>query len=159
MRYLEADGGAGAGGECIFCAKPARGRDREEFVLLRGERSFAMLNIYPYNAGHLMVAPYRHVADLEGLEPQEAAEIFSLASRCIAALKRTMRPEGVNLGANLGKAAGAGYDTHLHLHVVPRWVGDTNFMPVVGETKVLPEALEETYAKLERALEEAAPDG
>ncbi len=131
---------------------PAVRPDLDEFILERGRHCFVVMNIYPYNSGHVMVAPYRHVAELEALEPGETAELMELAARCTTALKRAMHPEGINLGINLGKAAGAGYDAHLHLHIVPRWVGDTNFMPVVGETKVLPETLEETYARLKSAL-------
>lgn len=138
---------------CIFCEKPATSDDESQFILRRGKHCFALLNIYPYNTGHLMIAPYRHVGDLEAFTMEESSELLELATLCVRAIKQCMRPEGMNLGINLGKAAGAGFDAHLHLHVVPRWVGDTNFMPVVGETKVLPEALERTYAKIKEALE------
>jgi ATP adenylyltransferase len=152
MRYIDDIDKIKTEGSCIFCDKPHCETDLDEFILERGLHCFVIMNIYPYNPGHVMVAPYRHVAELEALEAGETAELMELAARCTAALKRTMHPEGINLGINLGKAAGAGYDAHLHLHIVPRWVGDTNFMPVVGETKVLPETLEETYAKLKAAL-------
>jgi ATP adenylyltransferase len=111
-----------------------------------------MLNAYPYSNGHLMVAPYRHVADLADLTPDEAAGLWNEASACVELLQRTVAPHGFNLGMNLGRVAGAGFAGHLHLHVVPRWEGDTNFMPVLADIRVLPEALAETYRKLHAAL-------
>lgn len=152
MKYIDDIDRIRQEGSCIFCDKPGCEVDLEEFVLERGRHTFIIMNIYPYNPGHVMVAPYRHVAELESLEPGEVSELMEMASRCTAALKQVMRPEGINLGINLGKAAGAGYDAHLHLHIVPRWVGDTNFMAVLGDTRVLPETLEQTYAKLKSAL-------
>ncbi len=137
---------------CIFCEKPPLGDDEKELILERGRRCFALMNLYPYNTGHLMVAPYRHVASLEDLESEEAVELMDLTTRCVKAIKQAMSPEGMNLGINLGKAAGAGFDAHMHMHVVPRWVGDTNFMPVIGETKVMPETIEQTYARLKKNL-------
>lgn len=153
MKYLDDISGAGHDDACIFCEKPQALNDEDQFILRRGKYCFALLNIYPYNTGHLMVAPYRHVGDLEALTTEESSELLELATLCVRAIKQCMHPEGINLGVNLGKAAGAGFDAHLHLHVVPRWVGDTNFMPVVGETKVLPEALEQTYLKIRSALD------
>jgi ATP adenylyltransferase len=153
MKYIDDISGGGHDDACIFCEKPATLEDEAQFILRRGKHCFALLNIYPYNTGHLMVAPYRHVADLEDLTIEESSELLELASLCVQAIKECMHPEGMNLGINLGKAAGAGFDAHLHLHVVPRWVGDTNFMPVVGETKVLPEALEQTYTRIKSALD------
>ncbi len=135
-------------GGCIFCDKPKLGNDEEAYILARGDRAFVMLNAYPYNPGHLMVAPFRHIADLEELTDQEMADASFLLQRSIRALKEVSSPHGFNLGMNLGKVAGAGVADHLHWHVVPRWDGDTNFMPVVGETKVLPELLSSTYTKL-----------
>ena len=154
MRYLEDIGRLRREGGCIFCEKPPRSRDQEDLILERGSHCFSLLNLYPYNPGHAMVAPYRHVGELESLACEEWEEMHLLSARLIRALKASIGPDGFNLGLNLGKAAGAGYDAHLHLHLVPRWVGDTNFMPVLGETKVLPESLEQTYAKLKKALEE-----
>jgi ATP adenylyltransferase len=129
------DGNEGEGG-------PARQ------TLLRSELAFVILNGYPYNPGHLLVAPNRHVAELEGLDGPELTEVSHLLQRSIGALKEASRPDGFNLGMNLGRVAGAGVPEHLHWHVVPRWSGDTNFMPIVGRTRVLPELLADTYARL-----------
>ncbi len=132
---------------CIFCDLPAK-EDEEALILSRSERAFALLNAYPYNAGHLMVAPFRHVGDLEGLADEELLEMDRLLRRSVEALREVAEPDGFNLGMNLGRVAGAGVPDHLHWHVVPRWDGDTNFMPVVGDTKVLPELIRESYEKL-----------
>lgn len=153
MQYLEGIEKLREEESCIFCEKPGRKEDEKDLILARGKRCFAMMNLYPYNPGHAMIAPYRHTGELESLDGEEWEELHLLASRLIKALKECVNPEGFNLGLNLGKAAGAGFDAHLHLHVVPRWVGDTNFMPVLGQTKVLPESLAQTYAKLKSALE------
>ena len=132
---------------CIFCL--ARdGDDEERFVVTRGERAFVLLNAFPYSSGHLMVAPTRHVGELAALEDDEALEIHRLATQALAALGATYGPDGYNLGWNLGRVAGAGVLDHVHLHVVPRWAGDTNFMPVLADVKVLPEHLEATRARL-----------
>jgi len=132
---------------CIFCA--ARdGGDEERLVVSRGERAFVLLNKFPYASGHLMVAPSRHVGEFGELEDEEALELHRLAARGIAALAETFAPQGYNLGWNLGRIAGAGVIDHVHLHVVPRWAGDTNFMPVLADVKVLPEHLVETRRKL-----------
>ncbi|MEW6553092.1 MAG: HIT domain-containing protein [Actinomycetota bacterium] len=139
---------------CIFCTKPQEGDDRGALILHRGSSAFAIMNLYPYNTGHVMAAPYRHVGDLELLEPEEMRELMELTTLMITVIKRQMQPQGFNLGANLGKAAGAGYDEHLHMHIVPRWQGDTNFMPVVGEAKVMPEGLAGTYERLLKGLGE-----
>jgi ATP adenylyltransferase len=124
-------------------------------VLVRRTHCYVVLNLYPYNPGHLMVVPYAHSADLPGLDPHAANELFDTGRRCVALLGVAMQPHGFNLGMNLGRTAGAGIEEHLHLHVVPRWTGDANFMPIVGGTKMVPEALEQTYAKL-RPLFEAS---
>lgn len=147
MEYIKS-AGAEAQGECIFCDLPAKGDDEAVFIVARTDRAFAILNAYPYNPGHLMVAPFRHIGELEGLEESELLETGRLLQRSIRALRDVMQPHGFNLGMNLGRIAGAGLPDHLHWHVVPRWDGDTNFMPVLGQTKVLPELLEETYGKL-----------
>ncbi|HWE10962.1 MAG TPA: HIT domain-containing protein [Solirubrobacteraceae bacterium] len=141
-------------GECIFCAA-ARGEGADGgLVLDRGRQCFAMLNSFPYASGHTMVVPYRHVGDLLSLGQEELGEIMQLAQRIVRALTAVMSPEGFNIGLNLGEAAGAGIAEHLHLHVVPRWAGDTNFMPVLAETNVLPQALEATRDALAAALAE-----
>ncbi len=138
--------------ECLFCALPKSNVDEALLILHRGKSCFVILNAFPYNPGHLMVVPYRHVADYESLSDPELLEMHRLAGDCIAALKRTMAPHGFNMGINLGRIAGAGVDGHVHLHVVPRWSGDTNFTTVIGEMRVLPEALSVTWAKLKEAL-------
>ena len=137
---------------CIFCAA-AEGRGRDgDLVLERGERCFAMLNAFPYASGHAMVSPYRHIAEMQAMERDEMAELMHLAQRTVLALGEVMSPQGFNVGLNLGEVAGAGIAEHLHLHVVPRWAGDTNFMPVLADTHVLPQALEATHAALTAAL-------
>ena len=134
--------------ECIFCAKPVEQRDAENFILYRGQHGFIILNAYPYNNGHLLVVPYAHVPTLEQLDDATSAELLLLARRSLAALRRAMSPEGYNVGVNIGRAAGAGIADHVHMHVVPRWGGDTNFMPVVGSVRLIPELLETTYRNL-----------
>jgi ATP adenylyltransferase len=133
---------------CLFCEKPKEGDDEKALIVARSELSFAMLNRYPYNSGHLMVAPFRHVGELEKVEDDESLDVQRLLQRCVEALKEAMQPDGFNIGMNLGTVAGAGIPDHLHWHVVPRWTGDTNFMPVLGETKVLPETLAESFGRL-----------
>ncbi len=137
---------------CIFCAKPESGDDRAALILHRGATAFVIMNLYPYNTGHVMVAPFRHAGDLEDLEEAERAELMELTLLMVRAVRSAMRPPGFNLGMNMGKAAGAGYDQHLHMHVVPRWQGDTNFMPVLAGSKVMPESITATYDRLLQAL-------
>lgn len=137
---------------CIFCDKPKAGDDRAHYIVHRGAHSFVILNAFPYNNGHIMVAPYEHIADLEELPPATAGDMMALAQLATRALKATFFPDGINLGFNLGAAAGAGIADHLHMHLVPRWVGDTNFMPVIGDTRVIPESLEQTFDKLSEAF-------
>jgi ATP adenylyltransferase len=137
---------------CIFCGRLALGDDEKALILTRSQLAFAILNAYPYNPGHLMVAPLRHVGELEALRPDELADASALLQRSVRALKEASGPDGFNIGLNLGRVAGAGVPGHVHWHVVPRWNGDTNFMAVVGETRVLPEALAATYAKLKPLL-------
>ena len=141
-------------GGCVFCAAAAGENDREWLVVHRATHHFVILNRFPYTSGHLMVVPYAHLADLEELPADALPEMMSLGQRAVRHLKKLYRPDGLNLGMNLGEAAGAGIASHLHLHVLPRWVGDTNFMTVTGETRVLPEALEVTWEKLRAAFEE-----
>jgi ATP adenylyltransferase len=152
MEYIKSAGAENQEG-CIFCDLPAKGDDEAVFILARTDRAFTILNAYPYNPGHLMVAPLRHVGEMEELDEAELLDTNRLLQRSIRALREVMEPQGFNLGMNLGRIAGAGLPDHLHWHVVPRWGGDTNFMPVLGETKVLPELLSETYAKLRPSLE------
>ena len=151
--------GGGESAGCIFCDKLREQRDRENLILVRGQQAFVLLNLYPYNSGHLMVAPYVHTGDLANLEPSVLADLWGLGQRAVAALSAEYQPHGYNLGMNLGRVAGAGIPDHLHLHVVPRWNGDTNFMPIMAETKVLPESLDQTYQRLRRHFGEQVPDG
>ncbi len=137
---------------CLFCRVAARATDRDDLVLARRPNAVLMLNRYPYNPAHLMVAIRRHVPSFQGLSPAEGAELLELTSLAERALEAEYRPHGMNAGVNLGHVAGAGIPGHLHLHLVPRWNGDTNFMPVVGETRVLPESLSRTWTRLRRAI-------
>jgi len=139
---------------CIFCSQPAEHRDPEHHILHRGEHCFMMLNLYPYNNGHLMIAPYGHVGSLELLDAVTLGELMAQAQLALRALGRTMNPDGFNMGINQGKAAGAGFADHIHYHIVPRWHGDTNFMPVLADIRVIPEHLDTTYQKLLGALKE-----
>jgi ATP adenylyltransferase len=140
------------GDECIFCAAARGEEERSKWVVDRGERCFTILNTFPYAPGHVMVAPVRHVAELEDLDEDEAVEVMALARRAVLALRTAMAPHGFNVGLNLGEVAGAGIADHLHLHVVPRWQGDNNFMPVLSDTRVIPQALEATKDALAGAL-------
>ncbi len=142
---------------CIFCAKAAENRDQENLIVHRAARNFVLLNLYPYTNGHLMIVPYEHVATLEEAQPETLAEMMRLTRECEGHLRSAYRPHGINLGMNIGESAGAGIAGHIHMHMLPRWVGDANFMTVVGETRVLPEALETTYAKLKAAFTAAPP--
>ena len=134
---------------CILCEKPGENNDAINHILYRGDKNFVILNNYPYNPGHLMVAPYRHVAGLEELTEEERHEHFEIVSLSIKVLRQVFNPGGFNTGANMGKVAGAGIEDHFHTHIVPRWQGDTNCMPVLSNVRVIPEALAETYQKLE----------
>ena len=132
-------------GDCFLCRIYTEKNDRENLLIFRGKTCAAMMNRYPYNGGHLMIVPYRHIASLDGLTPEENLEMAALTARAVAVLRDVMAPQGFNIGINLGEAAGAGLKDHLHQHIVPRWVGDTNFMPVLGGSHVVPEALTATY--------------
>lgn len=150
MKYIK---GEERHATCFLCdASSDPAKDEENFVVGRGENAFVILNLYPYNTGHLMIAPHRHVAEIEDLEHPEYDEIWAWLRKTISAHREASQPEGFNIGINLGMAAGAGVPGHFHLHVVPRWGGDTNFMPVVGESKVLPEMLSETFERLRPLL-------
>ena len=134
--------------QCVLCTKHQASDDRENLVLYRGRNCYVLMNLYPYNPGHLMVVPYQHTSNFAQLAAMTNAELMALGQRSVAVLQEVMNPHGFNLGMNLGRPAGAGIDQHLHLHVVPRWNGDTNFMPVIGGTKLIPEAMDDTYAAL-----------
>ena len=140
--------------ECIFCAKPAADDDEANLIVHRGERCFVILNLFPYTNGHLMVAPYRHVATPGDLDADERAELWELMARSTAALDRAMAPHGYNAGLNLGRVAGAGVEHHIHMHVVPRWAGDNNFMPVLADVRVMPEHLSRTLERVRDAWDE-----
>jgi len=135
---------------CIFCDIASSAHDEENFVLHRGQHNYVVLNRYPYSSGHLMIVPFEHVASLSAALDETAAEMMTLARRSEECLREAYRPDGLNIGMNLGASAGAGVAGHIHMHVLPRWSGDVNFMTAVAETRVLPEALETTYSKLRK---------
>jgi ATP adenylyltransferase len=137
-----------ASDECVLCMRGREAPAADNLVLYRGTNCYALMNLYPYNTGHLMIVPYQHTADLAGLDAVIAGELFDLTRRSVAAITAAMSPHGFNIGMNLGSTAGAGIHGHLHMHIVPRWNGDANFMPVIGGSKLIPEALDQTYAKL-----------
>ena len=144
MEYITKD----KSGECIFCSLPQSKDDKKTFILFRGKYCFVIMNIFPYNASHLMVSPYRHLACITKLDSEESLEMSELTKNCIEILRDVNSPDGFNVGFNIGKSAGAGYDEHIHNHIVPRWIGDTNFMATLAETRVISEHLEKTYEKL-----------
>jgi ATP adenylyltransferase len=150
MKYVgEADNSLGG---CILCDKPAVEQDAENLILYRGRHNFVMMNLFPYNTGHLMVVPYSHVNRLSLLKPAERHEHSDIVARAVEWLQEALKPDGFNVGVNLGRVAGAGIDQHLHSHIVPRWAGDTNFMPVTAGTKVIPESLRDTYNKVRKLV-------
>ena len=136
----------------VFTRLVSQNKDRENLILWRGQLVFVIMNLYPYNNGHLLIVPYREVVRYEDLTADEQVELAHTIERCIRWVKKALNPEGFNVGMNLGKSAGAGIPRHLHVHIVPRWNGDTNFMPTIAEIKVVPEALAETYDKLKVAI-------
>jgi ATP adenylyltransferase len=148
MRQVE----AGQQPECIFCDAAARQDDSETLVVYRGAKVFIILNRFPYTSGHVMIVPYAHVGELSACEPEALSEMMKLAQRMEVVFRGNYKPDGMNLGMNLGRAGGAGVVGHLHLHVLPRWFGDSNFMTVVGESRVLPEDLQTTYQRMHAAL-------
>ncbi len=152
-RYQYVSGGAEGAG-CLFCDHPRDPGDEGHYVLRRGRLCYALLNLYPYTVGHLMIAPYAHVADFSAAAPEALHEMMALARAAERALRAEYRPEGLNAGFNIGKCAGAGVAGHLHLHMLPRWFADSNFMTVIGETRVLPEELATTWRKLRPHFEE-----
>jgi ATP adenylyltransferase len=137
---------------CFLCVKKSKSADEKNLILKRGRYGFVIMNHYPYNAGHLMIAPYRHIGDLEKIRPAEAAELFALVQKSIVALKKAYHPDAFNIGMNLGIIAGAGVPGHLHIHLIPRWSGDTNFMPIIANTKVINEELIVMYRKLKKII-------
>jgi ATP adenylyltransferase len=142
-------------GVCVFCEAP-RHDDATVYILHRGRYAYVILNIFPYNTGHVMVNPYTHVDSIEKLDDAILLEVMQLTNLSLAAIRSVSNPQGFNLGANLGKAAGGGIDQHFHLHIVPRWQGDTNFMPIVAQTRVLPENLDDLYERLRPAFDQLA---
>ena len=143
-------------GVCVFCNAPQHTDDAKVYIVHRGRLAYVILNIFPYNTGHVMINPYAHVDSIEKLDDAALLEIMQLANLSLAAIRRVSNPQAFNLGANLGKAAGGGIDQHFHFHIVPRWQGDTNFMPIVAQTRVLPENLDSLYARLRPAFDKAA---
>lgn len=139
-------------GGCIFCDKPLLNDDRHNYIVRRGQTAFVLLNAFPYNNGHLMVAPFAHIPALEELPSETLHEMMDLAQDCARALKSEFGAEGLNLGFNLGACAGAGIKDHVHMHLVPRWPGDTNFMPVVADVRVIPQSLDQSYELLSEAF-------
>ncbi len=152
MKYIES-AAAGEEEECFLCKNPTLEDSSANLILHRGQHCFVIMNLYPYNNGHLMVAPYRHEMEFQNLTSEEIVEIGELTKMSLRALDETMHPHGFNVGWNLGRVAGAGVEEHLHQHIVPRWDGDTNFMPIIGETKVISESLQESWRRLKEAFE------
>ena len=144
IQYIESEKPEG----CIFCEKPGQTKDSANYILYRGDKNFIILNSYPYNPGHLMVVPFRHIPSMEKLTDEERNEHFEIVGQVIRVLRQVLNPGGFNIGINEGKVAGAGIEDHFHTHVVPRWPGDTNFMSVLADVRVLPEVLADTYEKL-----------
>lgn len=138
--------------DCIFCEKPKEDNDKENLIVHRGQYNFIIMNRYPYNNGHLMIVPYKHTCELNQLDPEEKSEWLDLVELSQVALAKVMAPHGFNVGMNMGRVAGAGIAEHLHFHIVPRWNGDTNFMPVLGHAKVVSEGLEATWEKITNEL-------
>lgn len=158
-KYIESFGEKNKNNQCIFCAALNSNPESDDsLVVYKSSNCFVVLNLYPYNNGHLMLVPNRHINQLSILNEKENSDIFFMTNLMVKAISRVMNPEGFNFGANIGKAAGAGIDTHLHFHLVPRWTGDTNFMPVIGEVKVISQDLLTTKKKLQKAVAEILLD-
>jgi ATP adenylyltransferase len=147
LKYVK-DASRDSAQECIFCVKPEADADEANLIVHRGARCFVILNLFPYTNGHLMIAPYAHLDSIASIDPDAVAEMMALAQRAITVLDDAYAPQGFNVGFNEGRVAGAGVEHHIHMHVVPRWGGDTNFMPVLADTRVMPQSLEESYASL-----------
>lgn len=157
MKYLQ-NGPPDGGKDCLFCNKIAANDDVAHHILHRGDCCFITLNLYPYNNGHLMIVPYAHVPSLEELDTPTLTALMTLTSRAMQILRKAYSPEGFNIGINVGKAAGAGAPGHVHQHVVPRWHGDTNYMATLAETRIVPEWIDETYARLRAIWLESFPE-
>ena len=153
MKYVSSPHGERPEG-CVFCDLPAQGDDTATYILRRGRSAYVIMNLYPYNNGHLMVVPYAHESALPALDAAVVHEMMELTRVSQLVVQDAMRPQGFNLGMNQGRAAGAGIEEHLHMHIVPRWIGDTNFMPAVGDTRVMPQHLDETYALLRKRFDQ-----
>lgn len=151
MEYIESSNKVEG---CVFCVAQEMVDSPENLIAYRGRRAYVILNRYPYTSGHLMVVPFTHKPNLEELDQESRAEMMELSTRCMTVLRRIYKPQAFNMGANIGEAAGAGVKGHVHIHIVPRWAGDTNFMSALGETRVLPEALERTFERVKKAFEE-----
>ena len=152
MKYIKSESKTEGEG-CIFCFKPQEDKDAENLILYRSSYNFVIMNLYPYNNGHLMVVPFQHTPEIVGLSGEQMTDMMMTTQKCVKILRSTMGAEGFNIGINIGRGAGAGIDDHVHLHVVPRWNGDTNFMPVIADTKVMPEYLQKTYATLKAGFD------
>lgn len=148
MQYIEKPSTGTGGGGDIFVDLPAENDDRKNLILYRGERAFVIMNAFPYTNGHLLIAPYRQVSDIAQMNDQELLEVNQLVAKAVTWLRKAYNPDGFNVGVNMGRAAGAGIPQHVHWHIVPRWNGDTNFMTVVGQVRVMPQTLEESYDRL-----------
>ena len=159
MAYIDGMSDDGEHGGCFLCAARDVEDDREAFVFMRRPKAFAILNRFPYNNGHTLIVPNAHEGDLAALSEDDLLALMLLARDVTGVFKRILRPDGFNVGFNFGRTAGAGLPEHLHLHIVPRWNGDTNFMPVLGETKVIPQSLDEIYGRIAAALSEGTEDG
>jgi ATP adenylyltransferase len=153
-RYDYLASGGAKPSSCVFCVTEDRTHDAERLIVFRGKYNFVILNLFPYTSGHVMVAPYEHLDTIALARPEQMSEMMALAQRLIPVLKKLYKPDGFNLGMNLGTAAGAGIREHFHLHVVPRWIGDANFMGITAETRVLPEALSTTYTRIQAELKD-----
>jgi ATP adenylyltransferase len=145
-------------GECIFCLNAQKNNDRERLVLFRGKTALVVMNKFPYNNGHLLIAPYRHIGSFSQLSDEELLEMQRLIDRCISAMEATMHPQGFNIGVNIGRVAGAGVEDHIHYHLLPRWNGDTNYLPIFGEVKVISEDLWDTYVKIKGQIDKLKKD-
>lgn len=155
LEYIEKASKDPGGEGCIFVDLPRQEDDRKNLILFRGKTAFVMLNAFPYTNGHLMVAPYKHTSNMSDLSDEELLEVNQLVSKCLQWIKKAYGPDGFNIGVNLGKVAGAGIPDHIHWHIVPRWEGDTNFMTTVGEVRVLPQSLEESWERLRKEVEKS----
>ncbi|HSM70303.1 MAG TPA: HIT domain-containing protein [Anaerolineales bacterium] len=151
MEYLENNKEDG----CVFCIAQEMQDGAENLIAFRSENAYVILNRFPYTSGHIMVNPYKHVSTLEELDPETRAEMMELTTKCTSVLRDIYKPQGFNVGVNMGAAAGAGVPAHIHFHIVPRWAGDTNFMSTVGQTRVLPETLKDTYERIKNGFEKA----